>query len=225
VNRGDLALVLLAGLLAPACSVDDRAITVTTGTGGINNPPPSTDVVIATFESGTLAPDDPRFSTWKVEVDNRTQGPNGQLSIVEPDGRSGHALQLVWEVHDVADGQPNNVGVLLVSSLITNIDLSAYSSIVFAHRYEHQGPCQQVPLVTFVASCNGTVETFASLSPAWTATTIPFADLQPGAFDPAANREDCLRQVNEIDLRLQVSVSDGDCASGTLWLDDVALRF
>ena len=50
------------------------------------------------------------------------------------------------------------------------------------------------------------------------------ADLQDAGETPAI-KEDCLRQVNKIAFVFAVSLSDGDCASGTLWLDDVALRF
>jgi hypothetical protein len=190
--------------------------------------PPSTDVVIDAFEDGNLTPDDQRFATWKVEVlDNATQErTDGQLSVAASAGHDGQALQLVWQVQEVLDGQVNHPGVMLVMSLNTYIDLSAYSSLVFAHKYEHQGTCQAVPLVTVAASCSAgdaRFETSAPLSPAWTATTIPFADLQP-AVVTSTTREDCLRQIYEIDLCLEVSLSEGDCASGTLWLDDVALR-
>jgi hypothetical protein len=195
--------------------------------GSADTGPPSTDEVIDGFEDGNLTPDDPRFAPWKVEVlDDTQERSDGQLSVAATAGHDGQALQLVWQVQEVPDGRVNHPGVMLVMSLITSIDLTAYSSLVFAHRYEHQGTCQAVPLVTLVASCTGSdkrLETSAPLSPAWTATTIPFADLQSAGLTPTT-REECLPQIYEIDLRLEVSLSEGDCASGTLWLDDVALR-
>jgi hypothetical protein len=234
VNRGRLAWCVLAGSLAAACSIDDRMLTVADGaSGGIGSPPPSTDVVIDTFEHGTVTdrtvvPDDPRFFGWKVEsLDAATQSrDDGQLSIVDAGGYDGRALQLAWQVRDVPDGMANHPGVSLELSLLTSIDLSAFSSIVFAHRYAHEGACQPVPLVTVAISCpnDGVFETFASLSPAWTATTVPLADLQEAGLK-TISRDDCLRQVYTIAFNLEVSLSDGDCASGTLWLDDVALRF
>jgi hypothetical protein len=213
------ALACLSG-----CKLDDRTLLV------IDGSPESNLIVLDTFDDGSLRPDDPRFDDWQFITKNPdTNLPPGAFAtarIVTPGYHGGSALELDWEVVDVADGQPNYPGVTLFTRAVEPIDLSGLSGIVFADKYAHAGSCQAVPLLTVVVDCalyQTSFETFAGMPPDWTTTTIAFANLQEAAAT-GVERDLCLKKVDAIAFHAQVNLADGDCASGTLSLDDVALE-
>ena len=227
--RGGHAGVFLGGIaLLAACGLDDRLLLVadaagSDGAAGVHQ------LLLGTFEQGTLLPDDPRFERWEFGAvppgGEAGSGTFAAEAIVAPGYRSAHAVQLDWQVTDTADGQPNYPGVLL-STGTGSIDLSGYARLVFAQRYQHQGSCRAVPLLTVMLVCRelkSAFLSFAGMSSDWTPESVDFGNLQE-ATGVGVLREICLKQIDHVYFSALVSLADGECASGTLSLDEIAIQ-
>jgi hypothetical protein len=211
-----LALTLPA-VASSGCALDERMIAV--------KPDP---IVLGTFEAGTAA-DDPRFGSWSAY-------PNGSdlvtmMSSLVHDGcaQSAWCLGLDWQVTDPPDGRTSEAGVVDRVAPLTPIDLSGYARLVFDHQSLHQGPCGVVQTLTLVLACEGlstAFQTQVSLSSSWTTRSIELASFVEADAPPPKGvaRQDCLGAVSAILFQTSVALSDGECASGNLLLDNVSVR-
>jgi len=229
-------VALLACLALDACSVDDRVLMVPERRDGSGGPADgevgATEIVIDTFEDGDFVPADARFAPWRFNAyapaDGLPDGAFATLSVDTPGyGTSQRALRLDWQVlRQAGDAGPTSPGVVLDVSLPhTTIDLNFFNAVVFASRYQHQGDCKAVPVLTVVVSCavyGASFENYVEMSPDWKVKTVRFSDLTSATF--GVTRERCLGAFDAIDLQAQVNLADGECASGTLWLDDVRIE-
>jgi hypothetical protein len=219
-----LACNSILGIRAPSDNPDASG-----GHGGTGAP---TAIVIDNFEDGDAQSGDARFGSWKFYAYNPSALPTGahESSTVESPGYdSNYALNLDWEVVDVPDGMPNYPGVGLGCAPVSYIDISGYSAILFAQQYSHTGSCQPVLNLTVVFGCSQYNASFIAdvpMSAEWTTTTIQLSSFSQQQYPPETTvaLEDCFKVVDSFDFQAQQNLADGDCASGTLTLDNISIR-
>jgi hypothetical protein len=218
-----LSLLGLALVLAGSgCSVDNRVFS--TDAGAQNTGPAPPEIVVDNFDD----PEDPRFQPWQFYAYNTTI-----FAVSSPEVQPGYdsnlALDLIWEVVDPPDGQPNYPGVGIEAPPVGALDLSKYSAVLFAQQYAHSGSCKAVTILSvglgcsqYNASFNGTVP----MSSQWTTSTVPFSSFSQSPYPSATPvaMEDCFKVVDGFNFTAQVDLADGDCASGDLALDNIAIR-
>ena len=223
----------MALLALGACDVDDRVLTVADGSDAPADVAIGARVIVVdTFEDGDLVPADARFAPWTFSAYGPAGGlPDGAfatLSVETPGyGASQRALRLDWQVvRQAGDAGATSPGVLLGTSLPHDtIDLNLFSHLVFESQYQHQGDCKAVPVLTIVVRCavyGASFESYLEMSPDWKVKTVPFSDLTSATFGEPRPR--CLGAFDALDLQAQVNLADGECASGTLWLDDIRIE-
>jgi hypothetical protein len=205
-----------AALAAAACAVDDRVITA--------RPEP---IVIDTFEDGSLIPNDPRFNRWGSVVYN-TDLATREYRVTEPGFNSAFALTLTWEFSDPPDGIPNYPDALIRTQALGAIDVTAHQSFKFAYRYEAAGACRPLTVMRLNLVCSELTTAFQMLVPidsTWREADLPFTDFaEPNWAITGASWQDCLSRVDEYQFISSYGLADGECAAGTLWLDDIAIR-
>lgn len=203
------------------------------GAGGAGGGAPPA-IVIDNFEDGSVQSQDPRFGVWKFYAYNPSgpvlpAGAYETSNIVSPGFDSNYALNLDWEVVDVMDGMPNYPGVGLGCAPVSYIDLSGYSSILFAQQYSHTGTCEPVLYLTVDFGCSQYDATFSAsvlMSAQWTTSTIAlssFSQQQEPPETPVAF-QDCFKVIDSFNFQAQQNLADGGCASGTLTLDNISIR-
>jgi hypothetical protein len=227
-----VALGLSLDWTGAACSIDDRAPRASDAGGDSGNPPP-TAIVIDTFEQdvdlqANVTPSDSRFQVWQVYAYN-TSIESLWLNVVSPGYQSNNALEMIWQVTDPPDGAPNYPGFGVRTLPVGYIDLSTYSKVVFAQQYLHSDNCQPVQNLTVMFGCSQYNASFMGsvpMSPSWTTSTVAFADFIQSAYPSSAyvGMSDCLKVVDGFDIQAQQNLVDGDCASGDLTIDNVAIR-
>jgi hypothetical protein len=210
---------LALALAAPGCGLDDR--TLRSADGG----PPPPAIVVDNFEN----PENPRFRPWDYYAYNTTIA-SVSSNVTSPGFDSNYAINLIWEVTDPPDGQPNYPGVGLGCEPVSYIDLSGYSSLLFAQEYLHTDTsCEAVSVLSVRLGCsqyNAAFTGTVALSPQWTTSTIPLSSFSQSAYPsptPVA-MQDCFKKIDGFDFQAQVDLADGACASGALLLDNVEIR-
>jgi hypothetical protein len=139
-------------------------------------------------------------------------------------------LGLNWEVIDVPDGTPNYPGVGVRTVVNTGfVDLSGYDRIVFAQQYLHSGSCQALQTLTIVIACDELNTSYVGAIPVsstWTNSSLAFSSLAEPTFVPPSGHTlaECLAVANRVDFQAQANLVDGDCASGSLALDNIEIR-
>jgi hypothetical protein len=206
-----------AALAIAGCAVDDeRAITA--------RPEP---IVIDTFENGSLIPDDPRFNRWGSVVYN-TDLATREYRVTGPGFDSAFSLMLTWEFSDPPDGIFNYPDALIRTQALGAIDVTAHESLTFAYRYEAAGACRPLTVLRVSLGCSELVTAFQTLVPidsTWRVASLPFTDFaEPDWGITGASWQDCLSRVDEYQFISSYGLADGECAAGTLWLDDIAIR-
>jgi hypothetical protein len=183
------------------------------------------------FEDGDANPVDPRFAVWQYYSYNSDGGFVASTPFA-PGFNSNGAINLDWEVHDKVDGTRNYPGAglrTLASNSQVFLDLSRYTRLVFAHRYQHSGTCLAVTQLTVSIGCGerassrfGTVP----VSSGWQSTTVELASFQEGHYPPpnGTSLADCLAVADGFLFQAQLDVDDGECASGHLEFDSISFR-
>lgn len=224
-----VALGLSWGWTGAGCSIDDRAPR-TSDAGDLGGSPA---IVIDTFEQDVdyqvpIPPSDSRFQLWQAYNYN-TPSKLPWLNVVSPGDASNNALEMIWQVTDPPDGAPNYPGVGLRTQLVSYLDISGYSRVVFAQQYLHTDSCQAVQTLTVSFGCSEYNASFMGsvpASPSWTTSTVTFADFIQSTYPSSAyvGMSDCLKVVDGFDIQAQQNLVDGDCASGDLTIDNISIR-
>jgi len=214
------------------CSIDDRLVKVHDGAVPPNGP------VIATFEKGTGQPDDARFEPFQFYAFGESPDSALNSPIPSPGHNSNFALGLNWRLIDAPNGSRDFPGAGVRTLVNGGIDLSSYSRIVFAQRYDKTpsgippwdaGACRPVTGLTVSVGCNEhntSFEKTVALSTDWTTSTLAFADFAEPSYRSATGTtvEDCLKVADSIIFQISTSLLDGECATGGLLLDDISIR-
>jgi len=190
-------------------------------------------ILLGDFENHTAKPQDSRFANYPYYAYN----PNSPLPagafvnspLVAPGYNSNYGLGLNWEVIDVKDNAPNYPGVGVRTLATGFVDLSGYDRIVFAHQYTHTGTCQAVQMLSVHIGCDELHTSFESsfpVSATWTVTSIPFSAFAEPTYVPPTGHTvaECLALTQTVYFQAQVDLTDGDCASGSLSLDNIEIR-
>jgi len=190
-------------------------------------------ILLGDFENHTARPQDTRFANYQFYAYN----PNSPLPagafvnspLVAPGYNSNYGLGLNWEVIDVKDNAPNYPGVGVRTLATGFVDLSGYDRIVFAHQYTHTGTCQAVQTLSVHIGCDELHTSFEKsfpVSATWTITSIPFSTFaEPTYVAPTGHTVwECLALTQTVYFQAQVDLTDGDCASGSLSLDNIEIR-
>jgi hypothetical protein len=193
---------------------------------------PATPIVIDTFEqTATGVPEDARFGIWTFYAYNPSmQGPGDFVSsgITGPGFGSNYAIELNWQVTDVADGKPNYPGVGLKTDVSGYIDLTAYDRFVFDQQYSNPDNCESLMNIEVIFVCSELHASFSASVPVssqWSTSTIDFTSLvPPDGAPPPASIGDCFKVIDTIIFQEQIDLPDGACASGSLLLDDIEIR-
>ena len=200
-------------------------------------------ILIDDFEDQDGYPLDPRFDHWQ----DYTFGPHEEpvLSVTAwedsaaADASNG-GMNLEWEFRDPPDGAVQGAGVgvrSLISTTQVYLDLSAYSRLVFSHRYEHAVDarvpdlgldCSASSEIAVSFECPEYGASFTALVPvasSYETALVPFRLFAQAASDPKRVAiEDCLTRVETWNFQMTLALSDGQCGSGHLFLDNVSLR-
>ena len=109
------------------------------------------------------------------------------------------------------------------------VDLTGYDRIIFAQKYEHTGSCKAVDNLTVSIGCNEFSTSFeisVPLSSTWTTTSLSFSTfMEPTYRAPSGHTiAECLALADAVTFQAQVDLTDGDCASGSLSLDNIEIR-
>jgi hypothetical protein len=200
------------------CGVDERAITA--------RPSP---IMIDTFEDDSLIPNDPRFNRWGSVVFG-TDLATREYKVTGPGFDSDWSLQLSWEFSDPPDGSPNYPDALIRTQALGSVDLTHYETFSFAQRYQ-PGTDTSCPALKFMRVSLGCSElgvgfhTILAIASDWTVASLPLAEFaEPTWAFTGTSWQDCLSEIDEIDFVTWYGLADGECASGTLWLDDIVIR-
>src|SRR5215471_3503847 len=136
--RGRIALLVLLG---SGCAIDDRVLML--------QPDP---ILIDDFEDGNGQPSDPRFGQWEFTTFNANPQ-TSDLGLVQPGYGSKWCMRGDWVVTDMPDGKLNYPGFLAVTRVLGSMDLTPYTHINFAHRYQHVGSCIALQFVQVEIGC------------------------------------------------------------------------
>jgi hypothetical protein len=209
------------------------------GVGGIIGSGGSTlaTILLGDFENGTAQPQDTRFAAYQYyaynpSFDPSSPPPGDSLSspLVQPGYNSNDGLGLNWKVIDPMDGTPNYPGVGVRTMVRTGfVDLSGYDRIVFAQQYQHTGSCKALQSLTVFISCgelNTSYQGAVAVSPTWTISTLAFKSFVEPPYAPPSGHSlaECVALADGVVFQAQVDLADGDCASGSLSLDNVEIR-
>lgn len=227
-------LVLTAAILSLATCLGCIDVSAIGPKPGVDAGAGGQSIVIATFESGTGTPDDPRFEPFRYYAYNPSAPdlPAGAFvnsPILSPGFNSNYALGLNWEVIDVPDGQPNYPGVGVGTVINGYVDFSPYTVFNFVQQYQHTGSCEVVTTLVVSLGCsqyNASVEGTVPMSSKAMTSSIPLASFAQSPYlgQPPVALGDCLKVVDGVDFQTQLNLADGDCASGELMLDNIEVR-
>ena len=206
------------------------------GSGGIVGSTLPT-ILLGNFEDDTAIPPDPRFAAYQYYAYNPsfdpTAPPPGAMlasPLVSPGDASNFALGLDWTVVDAPDGVPNYPGVGVRTVVNSGfVDLSGYDRIVFAQLYQHSGSCKALQNLTVFISCgelNTSYQGTVAVSPTWTTSSLAFKGFIEPTYAPPSGHSltECLALADGVVFQAQVDLTDGDCASGNLSLDNIEIR-
>jgi hypothetical protein len=200
------------------------------GDGGSGGAAPEA-ILLGNFEDDIALPQDSRFGNYEYYSYNPSAPdlPVGAFvnSPLVPGYDSNFALGLNWEVIDVPDGVPNYPGVGVETLVKTGfVDLSGYNRIVFAQQYQHSGSCKAVQILTVSIGCgelNTSYQGTVAVSPTWTTSSLAFSTF----VEPAPSGHslaECLALADGVIFDAPANLADGDCASGSLALDNIEIR-
>lgn len=195
-------------------------------------------LLVDDFEDGDGVPHQGGLNNWE----SFTYNPSGRaLDLNLGEGRASQgSLEMPWRVEDTQNGQLDHPGAGVRS--VANpgpIDLSSYSRLVFSHRFQAgssvQVQCKKARTLIFQVTCRRLRQDYlpqfelsVPMSPTWAASVLPFSDLrETSATSPRATPVSaCLAMADGVSFRVDAppDVHDGECHSGTLWLDDIAFR-
>ena len=242
-SRALLLTALLASCAAAASCIDVGSLkkppaqtggtTGTAGTGGTDAPPPGT-ILLGDFEDHTAKPQDTRFANYQFYAYNPDVNlPDGAFvksPIVAPGYNSNYALALDWKVIDLPNKKADFPGVG-VRTLVTTgfVDLSGYDRIMFSHQYTQTDDCRAVRNLAVSIGCDELSTSFwgyVHTSPDWTTSTLMFSSFAEPTYLPPSGHTlaECLALANSVVFQGQVDLSDGECASGNLSLDNIEIR-
>lgn len=190
-------------------------------------------ILLGDFENRIAKPQDSRFQNYQYYAYN----PNAPLPagafvnspLVAPGFNSNFALGLNWQVIDVRDMTQSFPGVGVRTKAIGFVDLTGYDRIVFAHQYTHTGACQAIQNITVIIACEELNTSFwhqVPVSPTWTTSSISFSTFAEPTYLPPSGHTlaECLAVANVVIFQGQIDLIDGDCASGSLSLDNIEIR-
>jgi hypothetical protein len=193
---------------------------------------PPTPILVDDFEDGGPYPVDQRFAVWQYYTYNPPDQPS-HAGNYAPGYNSNGCELLQWSVTDTPDGHLEYPGAGL-RTLVKDvyIDLSQYTRIVFAHRYEPAGtPCSatDVPIQNFQVQfgCDelGTVYEYSvPTSPTWQEITLNLSAFAEPMFPSGYSLTQCLQVTSVLQFVVQPTLADGQCGSGQLFLDDISIR-
>jgi hypothetical protein len=209
VKAAALALAVCLLAAASGCALDERVIDV--------RPDP---LVIDTFEDMNLMPSDSRFRQWESAVYGTDFGTR-TVYVTGPGYASSWCLREDWEIDDPPDGVPTYPGMVLRIQAPGSVDLSGFRTLAFDHRYSHEGSCKAHVFFTVSMSCgelNSGVGVARSTATDWTIEKIPMAEF--AEFTPDFPIDHCLKLIDEIDFFFAPGLDDGQCSSGSFFLDD-----
>jgi hypothetical protein len=251
-------VVLLALVTVGGCKIDNRSLTMTTGSGGggaaghggatgfggfrasggatgAAGGGGSTlpTILLGNFENDTAVPPDLRFNPYQYYAYNPSYPPPGAFvtsPLVSPGYDSNFALGLNWKVIDPLDGVPNYPGVGVRTVVGTGfVDLSGYDRIVFAQLYQHTDSCKALQSLSVVIGCDELNTSYVGAvapAPTWTTSTLAFKGFVEQSYTPPSGYSlaQCLAVANRVDFQANNNLADGDCASGSLSLDNIEIR-
>jgi hypothetical protein len=216
------------------------AIAASEADGGTDAADPGMDsgalapILVDDFEDGGPDPVDTRFGVWQYY----TYNPPGQPAYAynfKPGYNTNGSELLEWSVTDTPNGMLDFPGAGL-RTLIKNvyIDLSAFTRIVFAHRYEAAAtPCAStdIPITSFtvVFGCDELNTTYVlpvNVSPTWQQVTLPLSAFSEPPYMPPSGHSltECLQLTSVLLFEVQPNLADGQCGSGRLYLDTISIR-
>ena len=197
------------------CAVDDRDINV--------RPEP---ILIATFEDGTLQPNDARFNRWASTVYNTEIG-DRVYRVTSPGRDSGFALELTWDITDPPNGTPDFPGALIRTQALGSIDLTRYTTLSFSFRVD-EGPYTPLQSIGIAIHCyerRTEVDIAQPVGSGWQTIDLALADfVEPTWNFTGVERADCLSRADELDVVSGYNLNDGERAAATLLLDDIMFR-
>jgi hypothetical protein len=227
-------LVFTTAILSMATCIGCIDVNAIGRKSGVDAGAGAQSIVIATFESGTGTPDDPRFEPFRYYSYNPSlpdlpPGAFVRSPVVSPGFDSNYALRLQWEVIDVPDGQPNYPGAGVGTVVNGFIDLSTYTVFMFFQEYQHTGGCEPDMDLVVSLGCsqyNASVVGTVPLSTEGTTTSLQLSSFSQSPYlgQPSVALSDCLKVVDAVDFQTQLNLADGDCASGELILDNIGVR-
>lgn len=244
--RSDSRALLLPALLATCAAascinvgslkkppMEAAGTTGTAGAGGSTGAPPGT-ILLGDFEDHTAKPQDRRFANYQYYAYNPSDTlPDGAFvksPLVQPGYVSNYALALNWKVIDVPNGKADYPGVGVRTLVSTGfVDLSGYDRIMFSHMYTQTDECRAVRNLTVSIGCdelNTSFMGFVHLASDWTTSSLLFDTFAEPTYLPPSGHtmSECLALANSVVFQAQVDLSDGECASGNLSLDDIQIR-
>lgn len=204
------------------------------GAGGRGGAPPPGTILLGDFEDHTAKPQDTRFANYQYYAYNPSETlPDGAFvksPLVAPGDASNYALALDWKVIDVPNGKPDYPGVGVRTLVSTGfVDLSGYDRIMLSHRYTQTDDCRAVRNLTVSIGCdelNTSFMGYVHLASDWTTTSLPFDGFAEPSYAPPSGHTltECLALANSVVFQAQVDLSDAECASGHLALDNIEIR-
>jgi hypothetical protein len=220
---------------------------------GAGEPDAVAPLVVDDFEDADPLPSTD-FDVWI----GHTYNPGGQyarLSFQGPGHDSSGAMYLDWRVDDAADGRQAFPGAgLETHALNVPIDLSHYSTLSFAQRFEPGidvtdaddpassglDECTTERLLTVITECDDYpgappldesgrppgYESQVQLSATWATTQIALDELHEPTWRPETGvpLSGCLSATTGLYFQLQTGLGDGQCSAGRLVLDDITFR-
>jgi hypothetical protein len=215
-------------------SIQAAGTTGTAGTGGSTGAPPPGTILLGDFEDHTAKPQDLRFANYQYYAYNPdTNLPDGAFvksPLVAPGYVSNYALALDWKVIDVPNGKAEYPGVGVRTLVSTGfVDLSGYDRIMFSHQYTQTDDCRAVRNLAVSIGCDELSTSFwgyVHVSSDWTTSTLMFSSFTEPTYLPPSGHTlgECLALANSVVFQGQVDLSDGECASGNLSLDNIEIR-
>jgi len=197
------------------CAVDDRDINV--------RPEP---ILIATFEDGTLQPNDARFNRWASTIYNTEIG-DRVYRVTSPGRDSGFALELTWDVTDTPNGVMEYPGALIRTQALGSIDLTRYTTFSFSFHVV-QGPYVPVESIQVSIGCDELRTAVILAQPVgseWQSVDLPLqAFVEPVWSLTGVDLEDCLSRADQFGFGTTYNLHDGERAAATLLLDDILFR-
>lgn len=192
-------------------------------------------LLVDDFEDANNLPSSALFAPWlHYSFNSLDPGLQPVTHRVEPPGYvSDYALLLEWIVTDVADGGVDGTGAGVLSRAANEfVDLSGYTQLIFSHQYSdlNANGCVSTPQFRVGLGCReyGAVfeATVYTTSFTWATAILQWSEFEEPSFMPPTGVpiRECLAFADELDFATSIPLEDGQCGSGTLWLDAIAFR-